>query len=512
MTDVVPFAQLIAVVSVAGLLAVWSNRLSERIRIPAPAIFLVAAAVASHTIPGLDDIPVITVQRVVTVMLILLLFDGGMHIGWRRFRSAAGAVLWIGIVGTLVTTVGVTLLAHLVFGFDWRPALLLGVALAPTDPAVVFSVLGRREIGGRSGTVLEGESGANDPVGIAAMAALVATAGSGGWHAVGEGTVEFGLEMVLGLAVGAAGGYLLSLLMRRMPLPNGALYPLQTLLGAGAIYGLATAAHGSGFLAVFVAGILVGDLRAPYKGEIERFHGSLASLGEILAFALLGLTVPLADLSDVHDWLIGLGLAVVLALVVRPLLVGALLLVIDLSRITHNKVELQLADIDLHEVVQNAVDVCRSDIDPKEQKLVVELDARHHFVRGDAARLQQVFWNLLKNAAKFTPQGGRLSLQSYNYKGTVRIDVTDSGMGIDKHLLPKIFTPFEQGGGKSFSAQFGGLGLGLAISKATIDAHGGRLTAQSEGKNAGAVFTVELPTIPQPNGQPVTLHEKEHVA
>jgi PAS domain S-box-containing protein len=185
---------------------------------------------------------------------------------------------------------------------------------------------------------------------------------------------------------------------------------------------------------------------------------------------------------------------------------------LDLSRITHNKVELQLADIDIHDVVQNAVDVCRSDIDTKQQQLVVELEARHHFVRGDAARLQQVFWNLLKNAAKFTPAGGRLSLQSYNYKGVVRIDVTDSGMGIDKHLLPKIFTPFEQGGGASFSARFGGLGLGLAISKATVDAHGGRLTAQSDGKNEGAVFTVELPTIPHVNGQPVNIHEKQHAA
>jgi signal transduction histidine kinase len=185
---------------------------------------------------------------------------------------------------------------------------------------------------------------------------------------------------------------------------------------------------------------------------------------------------------------------------------------LDLSRITHNKVELHLADIDLHEVVQSAVDVCRNDVDGKEQQLIVDLDARHHHVRGDAARLQQVFWNLLKNAAKFTPQGGRLSLQSYNYKGSVRIDVSDSGMGIDKHLLPKIFTPFEQGGGPSFSAQFGGLGLGLAISKATVDAHGGRLSAQSEGKNSGSVFTVELPTIPHSNGQPVTVHEKQHAA
>jgi PAS domain S-box-containing protein len=183
---------------------------------------------------------------------------------------------------------------------------------------------------------------------------------------------------------------------------------------------------------------------------------------------------------------------------------------LDLSRITHNKVELQLADIDLHQVVQSAVDICRADVDSKQQQLSVEFDARHHHVRGDPARLQQVFWNLLKNAVKFTPAGGKVSLQSYNYKGMVRIDVNDSGMGIEKYVLPKIFTPFEQGGGASFSAKFGGLGLGLAISKATIDAHGGRITAHSEGANEGAIFTVELPTIPHPNGQPVTLNEKQH--
>jgi two-component system CheB/CheR fusion protein len=80
-------------------------------------------------------------------------------------------------------------------------------------------------------------------------------------------------------------------------------------------------------------------------------------------------------------------------------------------------------------------------------------------------------------------------------KGRIRVEVSDTGMGIEQKLLPKIFTAFEQGGGTAFSAQYGGLGLGLAISKATVDAHGGKLTADSEGKNTGAVFTVELPTI-----------------
>src|SRR4051812_42318839 len=205
MTDVVPFGVIVAVVSIAGLFAVWSNRISERLLVPAPAIFLLVAAVASDLVPALGRIPVITVQRVVTVMLVLLLFDGGMHIGWRRFRAAAGPVLWIGVAGTAVTAAGVAVLAHGLFGFSWRGGLLLGVALAPTDPAVVFSVLGRREVSGRSGTLLEGESGANDPVGIAAMAALLA-AGTGGWHAIGAGLAGFALQMGVGAAAGVAGG------------------------------------------------------------------------------------------------------------------------------------------------------------------------------------------------------------------------------------------------------------------------------------------------------------------
>ena len=332
MDDVVGFGVVIAVVAVAGLFAVWSNRLSERIRVPAPAIFLIAAAVASDLVPAFGRIPMVTVQRIVTVMLILLLFDGGMHIGWRRFRAAGGAVLWIGVAGTAVTAAGMAVLAHVAFGFDWRSALLLGVALSPTDPAVVFSVLGRREVSGRSGTLLEGESGANDPVGIAAMAALLAAGGAGGWHAVGTGVAEFVGQMGVGALVGVGGGYLLSVAMRRLPLPSAALYPLQTLLGAGAIYGLATLARGSGFLAVFVAGILVGDLRAPYKAEIERFHSSTASLAEIVAFTMLGFTVSLSALAHSNAWLVGLCLAVLLALVVRPVLVGLLLVPIDLAR------------------------------------------------------------------------------------------------------------------------------------------------------------------------------------
>jgi cell volume regulation protein A len=138
--------------------------------------------------------------------------------------------------------------------------------------------------------------------------------------------------MVVGLAVGVLGGRLLLWLMHRAPLPGEALYPVRVLAGALAIYGAATAARGSGFLAVLVAGIVIGDERVPYKGEIQRFHSALASLGEIVAFILLGLTVHLADLPDGNAWLIGLVLAVLLALVIRPLLVGLVLAPIRLRR------------------------------------------------------------------------------------------------------------------------------------------------------------------------------------
>jgi potassium/hydrogen antiporter len=332
MRDVEDFGLIILITAAAVVAAVVSNRLSERIRIPAPAIFLVAAAVASDLIPALGQLSVTTVQRVVTVALAVILFDGGMQIGWRRFRAAAGPVIWVGVAGTFVTAAALATLAHGLFNLDWRAALLLGTALAPTDPAVVFSVLGRREVAGRSGTILEGESGANDPVGIALLASLLTVdQTTGPVAAAGSVAGQFLLQLAVGAAVGVAGGVLLVRFMRHVPLPSEGLYPLRVLASALVIYGAATVAHGSGFLAVFVAGILVGDARAPYKGEIERFHAALASLAEIVAFLVLGLTVGLHTLPDSGAWGLGLALALLLTVVVRPLGVGLLLLPVRLG-------------------------------------------------------------------------------------------------------------------------------------------------------------------------------------
>jgi potassium/hydrogen antiporter len=330
MTGTYQFGFVVLVIGLVGIAAVLSNRLSARLRVPAPAFFLICASIAAQLWPRATLLPIATVERVVTVALAIILFDGGMHIGWRRFRTAAAAIVWVGVAGTLVTAAGAATAAHFVAGMDWRLALLLGTAVAATDPAVVFSVFGRREIAGRTGVLLEGESGANDPVGIALLAALLAAHGSAAsvaWHVVGE----FALQMAVGTAVGVLGGIVLLAFMRRVPLPSEGLYSPRVLVGVLCIFGLAVVARGSGFLAVFVAGILIGDEPAPYKREIERFHSSLASLAEIVAFVMLGLTIRVSSLGHANSWAEGLAIAVLLAFVIRPVLVGLVSLPVRLS-------------------------------------------------------------------------------------------------------------------------------------------------------------------------------------
>ena len=312
MNDIGPFAHVVLLLSLAAVVAVLSSRLTGWLRIPAPALFLGAAALAGAVLPGLNAPPERTVERIVTVALIYILFDGGMHIGWRRFRAAAAPIVVVGVAGTFLTTAAVAAVAHFGFGFTWYIALLIGTAIAPTDPAVVFSILGQREIAGRSSTILEGESGANDPVGIALLVSLLAAGSLGGGAAV-QIAGEFSLQMGVGAAFGLLGGRGLLWFMRRVSLPSEGLYPLRTFASVLVLYGATTVAHGSGFLAVFVAGIVLGDERAPFKREIERFHSALASLGEIVAFVVLGLTVNLTDLTHTDVWVPGLVLGVSLA-------------------------------------------------------------------------------------------------------------------------------------------------------------------------------------------------------
>jgi cell volume regulation protein A len=307
------FGLIVLVVSGGVLLALLVHKVSARFPVPAPALFLIAALATPVALPHIQ-----TVERIGVVALIMILFDGGMDIGWRRFRHAIVPIASLGVVGTFTTAVLMAGCAHYVLDFDWTTAGILAAALAPTDPAVMFSILGNREIGGRTGTILEGEAGVNDPVGIALMIGMLefATADDGSLWTIAE---EFVLEMGIGLVVGIAGTVLLVTFIRRVPLPSEGLYPLRTLAAAGVIYGLAAVAGGSGFLAVFIAGLVLGDLDLPYKRQVRRFHMALASLAEIVVFVALGLTVNATQLADDNVWRDGLILAVALAFVARPL-------------------------------------------------------------------------------------------------------------------------------------------------------------------------------------------------
>jgi potassium/hydrogen antiporter len=319
------FGAIVLVVAGGLLLALLATKLNERFPVPEPGVFLLLAAIASDLFPELGDrLSIKEVERIGVVAVIVILFNGGTLVGWRRFRVAAVPIFTLGVLGTFATAGLLAVAAHYLFDFSWTTAGILGAALAPTDPAVMFSVLGDKEIRGRAGTILEGESGVNDPVGIALMIGMIELAQNADasfWVVV----EEFSVEMSVGLAFGLVGAAAMRPLLR-FPLPNPGLYPLRTLAAAGVIYGAAATAHGSGFLAVFVAGVLLGDADVPLRDEIERFHTSLASLAEVVVFVALGLTVDVTDLLTSSRLLEGLALAVILALVARPLVVGPLLL------------------------------------------------------------------------------------------------------------------------------------------------------------------------------------------
>jgi len=331
MHEIISFATIVLVVAGGLTIALTWSKLSERVPVPAAAFFLILGAILSDIFPALErHASIRTVERVVVVAVVIILFDGGMHIGWRRFRAAIVPITTLGFLGTFGTAAVIAGGCHLLLDLGWMTSGLIGAALAPTDPAVMFSVLGGHEVGGRTDTILEGESGANDPVGIALMLAMVqfATASNGSFLLVVR---EFVIATGVGLTIGIVAGRLLVPLMR-IRLPSNGLYPLRTLAACGVVYGLASVAHGSGFLAVFVAGILVGDEQVPFKKEIESFHSSLASLAEIAAFGGLGLTIDLTFVGHDWLWLKGLVIALLLVLVARPLVAGLLLLPVRLDR------------------------------------------------------------------------------------------------------------------------------------------------------------------------------------
>lgn len=166
---------------------------------------------------------------------------------------------------------------------------------------------------------------------------------------------------------------------------------------------------------------------------------------------------------------------------------------VDAARLATGKFKINPASVDIHKIIEKAVAACHDKLQDKQIQLEINLLARETQIHGDPVRLYQVFWNLLTNAIKFTPQDGHIFLRTHDAPaGQIAIEVRDTGIGIDPEKLPFIFNMFEQGGAE-VTHRFGGLGLGLAICRGIIEAHAGSITATSPGEGQGATFIVRLP-------------------
>ena len=170
---------------------------------------------------------------------------------------------------------------------------------------------------------------------------------------------------------------------------------------------------------------------------------------------------------------------------------------LDLTRITRGKLELHPEAVDAHRLLHNALTIVHEDITRKALEVEMDLGALEHYISADPIRIQQVFWNLMNNAVKFTPHGGRITIRTLNDAGRFVFEITDTGIGIEPEHQARIFHAFEQGE-VSIIRQFGGLGLGLTISQTLLKLHGGSISVRSDGKNRGASFSVTLDVLHEP--------------
>lgn len=334
-----PFATALLLATFGALLTVSAlfSRASQRFSVPVALVFLVLGVLAgSEGVLGIAFEDYAFAFRLGTVALVLILFDGGLHTPAAAVRGAFRAAALLATVGVVGTAGIVAVTAH-ALGFDWPAAMLLGAIVSSTDAAAVFSVLRGSGISlkRRVGSTLEVESGANDPMAfiltttltayaIAAAGTPGAAGAEGGWALAGTIVRQATFETAVGGALGFALGYGARWLLGVARLPAGGLYPAMTLALAALAFGVPTLLHGSGFLAVYIAGVVLGNGPLPYRPGLLRVHDALAWLSQIVMFLVLGLLVFPSRLAGVA-WQ-GLALALVLALVARPLVVGLALL------------------------------------------------------------------------------------------------------------------------------------------------------------------------------------------
>jgi cell volume regulation protein A len=327
MNLVEPLAIPVLLTSIALLMlaSVLLSRPSNRIGVPVVLLFLAIGVIVGRAGGGellLENYK--SASAFGTVALLLILFDGGLNTPLGRVNEGirpAAALATIGVLGTA----GVVALCARLFDFSWTEALLLGAIVSPTDAAAVFSILrgSGLQLKKRIAVVLELESGLNDPIAVLLTIALTNSLAT---HvAVTSGELLHIPAMLLGgLVGGAAVGYGGRVLLPRAHLPAGGLYPVLTLALAFLAFGLPALVHGSGFLSVYVASLIMGNGPMPYRGGIIRVHDSIAWLCQIVMYLLLGLLAQPAQLQ--HTAPVGIALGLFVTFVARPVVVALVLL------------------------------------------------------------------------------------------------------------------------------------------------------------------------------------------
>lgn len=315
-------SQLIFGGAILALLCVLASVLSRRLGAPILLVFLVLGMLAGEDGPGgirFNDFNLAFMFG--NLALAIILFDGGLGTRKSTFRVSLSPALSLATVGVLITAAITGAAAYWILDLSWLEAMLIGAIVGSTDAAAVFGLLrlAGLELKERTGATLEIESGTNDPMAIFLTITLVYLLANSSANPGLSILLEFVQQMGVGLIIGAGGGWLMTQLLRRIHLP-ASLYPLFALAGGMSVFGLANLLGGSGFLAIYIAGVIVGNTSLPYGNDIHRFHDGMAWLSQIGMFLMLGLLITPSKLLPII--VPAIAIALVLIFVARPLAVA----------------------------------------------------------------------------------------------------------------------------------------------------------------------------------------------
>ncbi|MEU4354960.1 potassium/proton antiporter [Streptomyces virginiae] len=307
--------ELLLVCSLVLLVAVAAVRVSSRSGLPSLLIYLgIGVAIGQDGIGNVVFDNAELTQVIGYAALVVILAEGGLGTKWKEIRPALPAAIMLSLVGVAIS-VGVTAAgAHYLVGLEWRQALLIGAVVSSTDAAAVFSVLRKVPLPSRITGVLEAESGFNDAPVVILVVAFSTVGPVDDWYVL---LGKIALELAIGAAIGLAVGFLGAYGLRHVALPASGLYPIAVMAIAIVAYAAGAMAHGSGFLAVYLAAMLLGNAKLPHWPATRGFADGLGWIAQIGMFVLLGLLVTPHEL--VRDFWPAVVIGLVLTMVARPL-------------------------------------------------------------------------------------------------------------------------------------------------------------------------------------------------